>query len=114
MSTATLSAVCKRCDRQVELKRALIRSVVDTESGKRVNYVCPFCYKSNSIFLTWEQMRSMARKSKESKDDRRREIGLLVKGFAVDLEAVSTLEDIAMFWIYQAEVRPWTIPREAS
>jgi len=106
-------AVCNKCERKIDLDPKVVRGVVDSHAGRRINFYCPFCYYKGSVFLTWEQVKKRYRQAKKFFDESRaREIGVLVKGFAVDLEAVETVEDIRMFWIYQGLVRPHTIPRE--
>lgn len=102
---------CRECGFNVPPIETVVLKRVSAPQGIVVFVECPKCGTHQSTLMLPEELQRRANAVKRgSKVDKvKRDIGVLVKGFAVDLEAVNFLEDITMFWDYQESNDPGSI-----
>ncbi len=107
-------ATCVGCRADVPAVDRNIMGQKPHPQGIMVIFECPECRLVQHRLMLPEEIRRHASEAKRSvrEDARRRQIGTVVKGFAVDLEVVETIEDIVLFWDYQESVNPGSIPLE--
>lgn len=103
-------ASCMRCNEELYRENSL-KSVMHLD-GIVFVLRCPACGLTQRQMVPNARLRELIAGRAKRVDERKREIGKLVKGFAVDLEVVDTVEDIEMFWDYQSRVSPESIVKE--
>lgn len=107
---------CGECGTAITASQRNIVKRLQVTSGLLLVYRCHACGAFGKYLMASSQMREMAMaKAQEQADEvQRRQIGRVVKGFAVDLEAVDTVEDIELLWDYQERIEPESIRREGG
>jgi hypothetical protein len=107
-------AECGSCFRAVPpWNRHILRSA-PTAGGVFLLFKCPWCGNHGRIFLGAAEAKRRATEMEMAEQDRelREFIGREVKGMAVDLEGVTSVVDMLLFWEDQERFSPWTIIKE--
>jgi len=106
---------CHGCGKQVDPDH--IESVYGVRGRMAIlGYLHP-CGAEGKFPLAWapyldfvNRWRDFHLKQQKSYDTEA--VGKTVQGFRIDLDAVETVADIALFWDDQARREPWSIPKE--
>lgn len=104
-------AQCLNCHEDVPAVDSVVKKQMPHPQGIMVVFECPSCQMVQHILMLPEELKRRAAERRHSNQEleRRREIGRTVKGFAVDLEAVVTIDDMKIFWDYQERNKPESI-----
>lgn len=105
---------CVGCGVNVPARAENVISSRPMNQGILFSFRCDQCGTYGRYLLTRSEVRArkMARIQKERELERKREIGRLVKGFAIDLEVVEFVDDMKIFWDHQERTEPGSIVRE--
>lgn len=107
-------ATCSACGVGVPPKNKNVIRSASSERGVMIWFKCPHCGVVGSTFVDSSEARKRADeiRRQERADERRKAVGRMVKGFAIDLEVVETVEDMKIFWDDQEKFSPWSIVKE--
>ncbi len=107
-------AQCESCGKDVPpLNRNVIKSV-PTGTGLIIMFSCPWCEVHGKLYLDAVEAKRRTKEIRKAEHDRvaAERIGREVKGMAVDLEVVSTVDDFLLYWNDQERFEPWSVPKE--
>lgn len=116
MKQPKVLTTCIQCKLRVPAVDSIVRKTFPHGDGVMMVFECPHCMSVQKYFMSAENLKSRHdMRARELADDSdRRAIGILVKGFSVDLEAVESVEDFQLYWRYQETVSPESIMVEGS